>query len=55
MVILEPQGDTTSCVQSQMDTSAKSGPGDLVVERTSWRMRTLEEKPAITEEASVPP
>jgi len=37
-----------------MDTSAKSGSGDSSVERTSRRMRTLEEKLAIIEEASRP-
>lgn len=37
-----------------MDTSAKSGSGDSSVERTSRRMRTLEEKLAIIEEASQP-
>lgn len=37
-----------------MDTSAKSGSGDASVERTSRRMRTLEEKLAIIEEARRP-
>ncbi|WP_116810906.1 transposase [Steroidobacter cummioxidans] len=37
-----------------MDTSAKSGPGDSSVEGTSRRMRTLEERLAIIEEASRP-
>lgn len=37
-----------------MDTSAKRGAGDSSVERTSRRMRTLEEKLAIIEEASRP-
>lgn len=37
-----------------MDTSAKSGPADSSVERASRRMRTLEEKLAIIEEASRP-
>ena len=37
-----------------MDTSAKSGSGDSSVERTSRRMRTLDEKLAIIEEASRP-
>jgi len=37
-----------------MDTSAKSGSADSSVERTSRRMRTLEEKRAIIEEASRP-
>lgn len=37
-----------------MDTSAKSGSGDSSVERTRRRMRTLEEKLAIVEEASRP-
>jgi transposase-like protein len=37
-----------------MDTSAKSGSGDASVDRTPRRMRTLEEKLAIIEEASQP-
>ena len=37
-----------------MDTSAKSDSGDSSVERASRRMRTLEEKLAIIEEASQP-
>ena len=37
-----------------MDTSAKSGSAESSVERTSRRMRTLEEKLAIIEEASRP-
>lgn len=37
-----------------MDTSAKSGSGDSSVERAPRRMRTLEEKLAIIEEASRP-
>lgn len=37
-----------------MDTSAKSGSGDSSVERTPRRMRTLEEKLSIIEEASRP-
>lgn len=37
-----------------MDTSAKSGSDESSVERTSRRMRTLEEKLAIIEEASQP-
>lgn len=37
-----------------MDTSARSGSADSSVERTSRRMRTLEEKLAIIEEASRP-
>jgi transposase len=37
-----------------MDTSVKSGSGDSSVERTPRRMRTLEEKLAIIEEASRP-
>lgn len=37
-----------------MDTSANSGSGGSSVERTSRRMRTLEEKLAIIEEASRP-
>ena len=37
-----------------MDTSAKIGSVDSSVERTSRRMRTLEEKLAIIEEASQP-
>ena len=37
-----------------MDTSAKSGSGDSSVERKPRRMRTLEEKLAIIEEASRP-
>jgi len=37
-----------------MDTSAKSGSSDSSVERTSRRMRTLEEKLTIIEEASRP-
>lgn len=37
-----------------MDTSVNSGSGDSSVERTSRRMRTLEEKLVIIEEASRP-
>lgn len=37
-----------------MDTSTKSGSDDSSVERTSRRMRTLEEKLAILEEAGQP-